>query len=310
MKSIYLSQINNYVASMIEDEFYVLSLSKSTTTDSGIPYCTLTLADKTGSINARVWDQHMQQISENILHTVARVQAEVFANNDGSVELVISRINETECHHMEDFINTLDEQLKNKYYDALQKMGEQVSNSAYKQLLSNLLDKNECYIKDSPLSIHEPGNYNGAVLVQIVSVTSIAIQIYRSHKSLSYPFNCKGIDINADLIIIGSILATIGDINHYSAFPCSTPNESASLITNELQSIQLLEECLKEEPIILSSVEKNHLYNIIHTVLNKAAIPTLREAAIIRSAYEIFKTLISMDSKYYKTQKYIAPDSK
>lgn len=310
MKSIYLSQINNYVASMIEDEFYVLSLSKSTTTDSGIPYCTLTLADKTGSINARVWDQHMQQISENILHTVVRVQAEVFANNDGSVELVISRINETECHHMEDFINTLDEQLKNKYYDALQKMGEQVSNSAYKQLLSNLIDKNECYIKDSPLSIHEPGNYNGAVLVQIVSVTSIAIQIYRSHKSLSYPFNCKGIDINADLIIIGSILATIGDINHYSAFPCSTPNESALLITNELQSIQLLEECLKEEPIILSSVEKNHLYNIIHTVLNKATIPTLREAAIIRSAYEIFKTLISMDSKYYKTQKYIAPDLK
>ena len=68
MKNIYVSQISDYIASMIEDEFYVVALSKSVTDKSGIPYYRLVLADKTGAITGIVWDQHMEQISENLIH--------------------------------------------------------------------------------------------------------------------------------------------------------------------------------------------------------------------------------------------------
>ena len=78
----------------------------------------------------------------------------------------------------------------------------------------------------------------------------------------------KGTEIDSDLIITGTILATIGNINRFSSFPISTIAASTSLLTSELQAIQLLEKCLKNDTILISDNEKNTLYNIIHTCYN------------------------------------------
>ena len=302
MKNIYVSQISDYTASMIEDEFYVVALSKSVTDKSGIPYYRLVLADKTGAITGIVWDQHMEQISENLIHTIVRIKAEVFNNKTRGVELIISEIKKVECSDISDFINRLDDQLKNKYFTTLRKMGEMVKNTSYKQLISIMISENENILKDAPLSLIVPCNYNGAVLVQIVSVTSIAVQIARSQNSLTYPPYKKGTEIDSDLIITGTILATIGNINRFSSFPISTIAASTSLLTSELQAIQLLEKCLKNDTILISDNEKNTLYNIIHTVHNNSIKPRIREAAIIRSAYQNYNILIRMDYKTYENQ--------
>lgn len=302
VKNIYVSQISDYIASMIEDEFYVVALSKSVTDKSGIPYYRLVLADKTGAITGIVWDQHMEQISENLIHTIVRIKAEVFNNKTRGVELIISEIKKVECSDISDFINRLDDQLKNKYFTTLRKMGEMVKNTSYKQLISIMISENENILKDAPLSLIGPCNYNGAVLVQIVSVTSIAVQIARSQNSLTYPPYKKGTEIDSDLIITGTILATIGNINRFSSFPISTIAASTSLLTSELQAIQLLEKCLKNDTILISDNEKNTLYNIIHTVHNNSIKPMIREAVIIRSAYQIYNILIRMDYKTYENQ--------
>ena len=298
MKNIYVSQISDYIASMIEDEFYVVALSKSVTDKSGIPYYRLVLADKTGAITGIVWDQHMEHISENLIHTIVRIKAEVFNNKTRGVELIISEIKKVECSDISDFMNRLDDQLKNKYFTTLRKMGEMVKNTSYKQLISIMISENENILKDAPLSLIGPCNYNGAVLVQIVSVTSIAVQIARSQNSLTYPPYKKGTEIDSDLIITGTILATIGNINRFSSFPISTIAASTSLLTSELQAIQLLEKCLKKDTILIS----DNLYNIIHTVHNNSIKPMIREAAIIRSAYQIYNILIRMDYKTYENQ--------
>ena len=141
-----------------------------------------------------------------------------------------------------------------------------------------MISENENILKDAPLSLIGPCNYNGAVLVQIVSVTSIAVQIARSQNSLTYPPYKKETEIDSDLII------------------------STSLLTSELQAIQLLEKCLKNDTILISDNEKNTLYNIIHTVHNNSIKPMIREAAIIRSAYQIYNILIRMDYKTYENQ--------
>ena len=302
MKNIYVSQISDYIASMIEDEFYVVALSKSVTDKSGIPYYRLVLADKTGTITGIVWDQHMEQISEKLIHTIVRIKAEVFNNKNRGVELIINEIKKVECSDISDFMNRLDDQLKNKYFTTLRKMGEMVKNTSYKQLISIMISENENILKDAPLSLIGPCNYNGAVLVQIVSVTSIAVQIARSQNSLTYPPYKKGTEIDSDLIITGTILATIGNINRFSSFPISTIAASTSLLTSELQAIQLLEKCLKNDTILISDNEKNTLYNIIHTVHNNSIKPRIREAAIIRSAYQIYNILIRMDYKTYENQ--------
>ena len=269
MKNIYVSQISDYIASMIEDEFYVVALSKSVTDKSGIPYYRLVLSDKTGAITGIVWDQHMEHISENLIHTIVRIKAEVFNNKTRGVELIISEIKKVECSDISDFMNRLDDQLKNKYFTTLRKMGEMVKNTSYKQLISIMISENENILKDAPLSLIGPCNYNGAVLVQIVSVTSIAVQIARSQNSLTYPPYKKGTEIDSDLIITGTILATIGNINRFSSFPISTIAASTSLLTSELQAIQLLEKCLKKDTILIWYIYKINLYNIIHRFHNK-----------------------------------------
>ena len=148
VKNIYVSQISDYIASMIEDEFYVVALSKSVTDKSGIPYYRLVLADKTGAITGIVWDQHMEQISENLIHTIVRIKAEVFNNKTRGVELIISEIKKVECSDISDFINRLDDQLKNKYFTTLRKMGEMVKNTSYKQLISIMISENENILKE------------------------------------------------------------------------------------------------------------------------------------------------------------------
>lgn len=59
---------------------------------------------------------------------------------------------------------------------------------------------------------------------------------------------------------------------------------------------------LKNDTILISDNEKNTLYNIIHTVHNNSIKPMIREAAIIRSAYQIYNILIRMDYKTYENQ--------
>lgn len=295
MKSIYVSQISEYVATLIDDEFYVITFSKATTSESGIPYCNLTLGDKTGNIQGIVWDQHIQQISETLLHTIVRVKAEVYVNKHGNLELIIKEINKTHCCNVQEFINSLDDHKKDMYFTSLCKMVDQVKKTSYKRILSMLIFQNEKSIKDDPLSLSEPGNYNGAVLVQIVSVTSIAVQISRSHNCITYPSYTNGKPISEDLIITGSIISTLGDIKRFTSFPNAKIVENETLITNELRSLQLLEECLKDGSVGISTEEKNILYNIIHTVHNKTSKLLIREGAIIRSAYEIYRILITMD---------------
>ena len=101
----------------------------------------------------------------------------------------------------------------------LQKMAEEVSKDTYSKLLKSILEKNVDQLKEAPRSISGTGNYNGAVLVQIVSIASISVQIMRSHSNLAYPKYNKTFYIDSDLIITGAILATIGDISIYTPFP-------------------------------------------------------------------------------------------
>lgn len=295
MKRIYVSQINNYLTNTIEEDFYLKSIRTGSTKESGIPYYKLTLVDKTGKISGRIWDKNMDPVFEALENTIVNVKGDVLKDNKGETEIIIYSITPAQDYQVEDFIYSLEESLKDKYIEVLQKMAEQVSKDTYSKLLKSILEKNVDQLKEAPRSISGTGNYNGAVLVQIVSIASIAVQIMRSHSNLTYPKYNRTFYIDSDLIITGAILATIGDISIYTPFPDPQKIESSTLLTRELLSIQIIQQSMKEEDFFISSNEQYLLYNIIQTVHNKSLKPMTREAYLIRAAYEVYQTLADMD---------------
>ncbi len=300
MKKIYIAQIDDYLASTVEENFYLKNIEKRSTKESGIPYYHLTLADKTGMLSGRIWEQNMDPAAEDLKNTVVRVTGDVLKGNAGQTELIISKIKVATGYQIEDYVFSLEEPLKGKYMRALRKMSEQVNNGVYKELLGIILDKYEGPLREAPLALKGPGSYNGAVLVQIVSVTSIAVQIMRSHNSLVYPQYDQNSVIDPDLVITGSILAAIGDVKRYTPYPDSRRISCTVLLTREMLSIQVIEGCLIGSSIFLSEQERNLLYNMVHAAHDTYGKPMTREASIIHSAYEIYRKLIDMDQIFRK----------
>lgn len=303
MKTIYVSQIDDYLGNAIEEDFYLKSISSSMTTKSNIPYYILSLYDKTGEIIGRIWDKNMDPSIENLVNTIVHIEGEILKNSRGETEVVISHIDSADNYLIDDFLQSIPIDLQNKYYDALLRMVQQIDNPMYKILIEKIIDRYSLLLKDAPLSPCSVGNYNGAVLVQLVSITSISVQILRSHNTLSYPKYDEMCKLNEDLVITGSILSSIGDIKIYTPFPGARKCQQAYLLGSEDFCIQILEESIYKDNLYFSEYERSVLYNIIHTVHNNTLCPRIREAAIIQSAREIYTSLSNMDMIYHKKAK-------
>lgn len=97
-----------------------------------------------------------------------------------------SKISPVTEYSLSSFIDGLNELEKEHYLNLLDKQSSLVTHAPFRELLNLVLKGQKNRLAETPAGLTCSGAYNGALLVQTVSVTSIAIQIIRSQKMYAY----------------------------------------------------------------------------------------------------------------------------
>lgn len=303
MKQFYISQLNEHLGEALTEEFYLKNISMEYTKDKGIPYLRLTLQDKTGYLTGRVWENNIEEGYLNLKGNVIKIYGEVFLNNKQCPEFIGWKIEPAIEYEISHFINGLNEEETKQYLYLLEKQMSLIKHYGFHELVDLVLKGQMEKLSEVPVSLQQAGAYNGSLLVQTVSVTSISIQIMRSQKIYAYHPDLK-INYQEDLLISGSLLFGIGITNLYSPFPEAEKINEYALLPKDTLSIQLIESYSKDQKCFLSIEDKNLLYHMVQSAYKgEYQKPMIREAVILNMAYRTYLNITGQEFFMARNQK-------
>jgi len=201
--------VNELSEGMAVSEVFVLESKSLRTTKTGKPFLTLMLRDRTGSIEAKVWEE---------ADTVnAQLGAAQFVHVNGSVESYNNRLQLKVAHlavkreqdvALDELMATA-ERDPDEMFDELRAIGRTVKDPHLLKLLGAFFN-DESFVerfKASPASktIHQ--SYAGGLLEHTLSVTKIVAFLVEHFAGLS-----GGRGLNRDLLIAGAVLHDIGKV--------------------------------------------------------------------------------------------------
>lgn len=294
MKNIYVSHLIDHLAEEISDEFYLKDIQLCQTKESAIPYLTLNLQDKTGIVCGILWDNNIEEQYFSLKGKIVKVYGEVLMEGN-QVRYICRKMEPVTDYEIGCFINGLNREEAEHYLYVLNKQANLVKHPAFRELLNLIISGQKHKLIEAPASLLDTGNYNGAILVQSVSVTSIAIQIMRSQQLYAYHPDLK-IPYNEDLLITASILLGIGAANLYSPFPEAQKIGEYTLLTKDIVTLQLIEQYSSKLESFLSIEDKNLLYHLIQSAYRKDNVrPMNREALILQTAYTAYQRITNLE---------------
>lgn len=276
------------------------------TKSSVIPFLKMRLEDKSGVLFGRIWENNIEDEYMTYKGKVVRVYGEVTINAT-IPEFICYRMELVPDAEMSCFTKGLSEEETDHYMTILKKQIAIVKNKGLRELLDNIFQSELAKFKESPAALSLSGSYNGGLLVQTVSVTSMALQLMRSHKLYSYQPELR-VELNEDILVCGSLLFGIGVSKLFTPYPQAERVGEYALVPKEVLSIQLIEHyALKNKGFI--SVETKHLiYHMIQNVYEKdiSSIMT-REALVLNMAYRTYKNLSDQEYQLSQIQDKIGP---
>jgi len=306
MKKIYVSQITEHFAKEIAEEFLLKDIRLEYTKDSVIPYLQLKLEDKSGTLFGRIWDNNIEDEYLSYKGKIVKAYGEVTLNSS-SPEFICFRMELVADAEMSCFIKGITEEETEKYLITLKKQMSLVKNQGLNELLTEVFNGEMNRFKEAPASLNLSGSYNGGLLVQTVSVTSMALQLMRSHNLYSYQPDLK-IELDEELLICGALLFGIGVSHLFTPYPQAERVGEYSLIPKEVLSIQIIEKYVSKMQTFVSIEKKNLIYHMIQTVYERdtAGIMT-REALLLNMAYHAYKRLSDQECLLTKIQDKTGP---
>lgn len=306
MKKIYVSQITDHFAKEISEEFLLKDIRLEYTKDSVIPYLQLKLEDKSGTLFGRIWEHNIEDEYLSYKGKVVKAYGEVTLNSS-SPEFICFRMELVTDAEMSCFIKGITEEETEKYLITLKKQMSLVKNEGLHELLTEVFNGEMNRFKEAPASLNLSGSYNGGLLVQTVSVTSMALQLMRSHNLYSYQPDLK-IKLDEELLICGALLFGIGVSHLFTPYPQAERVGEYSLIPKEVLSIQIIEKYVSKMQTFVSIEKKNLIYHMIQTVYERdtAGIMT-REALLLNMAYHAYKRLSDQECLLTKIQDKTGP---
>ncbi|MDR1150114.1 MAG: HD domain-containing protein [Clostridiales bacterium] len=247
-------------------------------TKSGKDYLSLILRDRTGTINARVWEinNDIEEFSQGDFIKVD-ANAEVYQDN---LQLKVNRIRKSNDYEYDisDFVPCSDknlDDLKNK----LEKFIDSVQNIYLNQLLEKIFEDKNNYKKfcvyPAARNIHH--NYVHGLIEHTVSVSEIC------------EFLAKRVEnVFKDLLISCAILHDFGKIFELSDFPDNSYTDEGELIGHIILIINLINRKIIE----INNFPEELKLNIIHVILShhgqydfgSPKLPSTLEAIILSMA--------------------------
>ncbi|MCL2674042.1 MAG: HD domain-containing protein [Defluviitaleaceae bacterium] len=232
-----------YIEEFKEDdrivEHYLCKQRQSLKSKSGKTYLSLKLADKTGVIDAKVWDltNDIQSFEENDFIKVDGVVTSF--QNDLQLKVIKIRKSQEGEYQPMDYIPCTDKDIES-LYEQLTDVIASITNQHIRELLEVIVVRNE-YIKEA-VKTHSAAkanhhSYMGGLLEHTLAVVGICEFLAPRYKS-----------VNRDILVAGAILHDIAKVYELSAFPGNDYTDDGQLLGHIVMGAELITEAAEEIP--------------------------------------------------------------
>lgn len=275
-------------------DIYLCKHKQSAVTKNGKPYENVILQDKTGTIDAKVWEVNSPGIADFDAMDYIEVVGDVNAFM-GSLQVSIKRVRV--CREGEyNPANYLPVSEKNidEMYQELLGFVESIQNTYLKDLLNGFFVKDQEFVKkfrysSAAKSVHH--GFVGGLLEHTLSVTKLC------------DFYCKQYPIlNRDLLLTAAMCHDIGKTKELSPFPTNDYTDDGQFLGHIVMGSQMIAEAAKEIP----NFPHQLLVQVQHCILahhgkyeyGSPKLPALIEAVALNFAddtdakMEIFKEIL------------------
>ncbi len=232
-------------------EVYLCKNKTTATTKAGKTYYSLILQDKSGVIDAKVWELN-NAIEHFEVMDYIRVDAQVSSFNN-SLQLNVKRIRKADEGEYDptDYLPCSGKDIESMYKELLG-IVDTVKEEHLNRLLKIFFVEDEDFIKrfkihSAAKSIHH--GFIGGLLEHSVSVARLCIYI-----ADNYPV------IKRDLLITAALLHDIGKVNELSGFPENDYTDEGQLVGHIVMGAMMVEEKIKTIegfPVVLGNELKH-----------------------------------------------------
>jgi len=269
-----------YVADLEADQavtsFFLVHEKEIRATREGKPYLRLELGDRTGTVEARMWENFEAAAGSIERDDFVKVQArvEVYRNK---MQLALDRLRRAEPGEVDpaDYFPHTAEDVE-KLYTQLRECVASVGNPWLKRLLESVVEDPEIVpkLKRAPAAKRMHHAYLGGLLEHIVSLCALCRAV-----ATHYP------ETDADLLLTGAVLHDIGKIDELSyerSFNYTTEGQLLGHIVIELELIARKMDAIEEFPAELKTLVK-HLLISHHGqyAFGSPKLPMFREAVML-----------------------------
>lgn len=227
----YIDQMNE--GDRISD-IYLCKHKQSAMTKNGKPYENVILQDKTGTIDAKIWDPNSGGIEDFEVFDYVYVYGDVSTFN-GALQLSIKRISRRKEGEYDpaEYLPVSRYDIEEMYQDLL-KVIESISNSHLRKLLNMFFAEDQEFIKafkqsSAAKAVHH--GFVGGLLEHTLSVTRLC-QYYTK----AYPL------LNRDLLLSAAMFHDIGKVRELSLFPENDYTDEGQLLGHIVMGSEMVSE--------------------------------------------------------------------
>lgn len=215
-----------YIETLKEGErigdVYLCKQKQSLVTKNGKPYDSLILQDKTGTLDAKIWDPNSAGIDDFDVMDYVEVVADI-TSFQGAIQANVKRVRKvTEGEYdPKDYLPTSDHDIESMYQEFVSYINT-VKNPYLKQLLKSFFVEDSDLIKrfknhSAAKSVHH--GFVGGLLEHSLSVTRLCDFYAKTYTVL-----------NRDLLLTAAMLHDIGKVQELSAFPTNDYTDDGQLL--------------------------------------------------------------------------------
>ena len=214
------------------NEIYLCKQKQTALTKAGKPYESLILQDKTGTLDAKIWDPSSQGIEECDALDYIYVMGDVISFQ-GNLQLNIKRLRKASEGEYEpkDYLPVSDYNVEDMYRE-LQGYVKSLTNPYLKKLAGGLFLEDADFAKrfqfhSAAKSVHH--GFVGGLLEHTLSVTKLC-----AFFAERYPI------LNRDLLITSALFHDIGKLEELSAFPANDYTDEGQLLGHIAMGMEIV----------------------------------------------------------------------
>jgi len=216
---------------------YLCKTKRTAETRNGKPYDNLTLQDKTGTLDGKVWDPNSGGIADYDEMDFIEVFGEVVSYNN-NLQLNIKQLRKPyeDEYDVEDYMPTTEKNVESMYEELLSYV-KQINNKYLRQLAEHFFINDAAFIKafkghSAAKSVHH--SFAGGLLEHTLSIMKLCEYYVKAYPLLS-----------KDLLYSAALFHDIGKTRELSGFPENDYTDAGQLLGHIVIGVEMIGEAVR-----------------------------------------------------------------